>query len=119
MGLELGHEACSVAAFGTSCLQTWFCSAGLYVALPGDFCVNGNNTAADPSVVCSTQAPVCDVGFSGKCIALPENATQPVPASSGPSECAKKWLLYVHMFLQLRFEVELDLDAIMCNLLLK
>eukprot|EP00775_Hariotina_reticulata_P012121 gene12121-12260_t len=57
---------------------------GLNLVLPQDWCVDNNNTA-DPSVVCSTQASVCDAGYSGKCIPLPEDAKQPVPASDGPS----------------------------------
>lgn len=63
--------------------------AGLSVALPGDWCVDQNNKQ-DPNIVCSTQAPVCDEGYSGKCIALPAEATQAV---TGPSECLVKLIL--------------------------
>ncbi|KAF8057639.1 transferase [Scenedesmus sp. PABB004] len=55
---------------------------GLFVALADDWCVDANNTA-DPMVVCSTAAPLCDAGGSGKCMALPEEARQPV--KDGPS----------------------------------
>jgi hypothetical protein len=61
---------------------------GVYVALPGDWCVDANNTA-DPSVVCSTQQPVCDAGYSGKCIALPEASMQAIPAADGPSKAVE------------------------------
>ncbi|KAF8065558.1 hypothetical protein HT031_003159 [Scenedesmus sp. PABB004] len=53
---------------------------GLYVGLEGDWCVKEDNTA-DPQVVCSLAAPVCDAGVTGKCIALPKEATAAV---SGP-----------------------------------
>lgn len=38
----------------------------------------------DPNVVCSTAAPLCDAGYSGKCMAVPEANTKAI--SSGPSE---------------------------------
>lgn len=57
--------------------------AGLHVALPGDWCVDSDNKQ-DPMVLCSTAAPICDAGYSGKCIALPDNATEPV--SDAPSK---------------------------------
>ena len=63
--------------------------AGVYVALAGDYCVNQDNKA-DPMVLCSTAAPICDEGVSGRCIALPESATQAggtaPPPDQGPSE---------------------------------
>jgi hypothetical protein len=56
---------------------------GLQLALPDDWCVDSQNQA-DPNVICSTAAPLCDAGYSGKCVALPEESTKPL--SSGPSE---------------------------------
>lgn len=35
-------------------------------------------------MVCSTAAPLCDAGYSGKCMAVPEANTKAI--SSGPSE---------------------------------
>jgi hypothetical protein len=57
--------------------------AGVQLALPDDWCVDSQNKQ-DPNVVCSTAAPLCDAGYSGKCVALPEESTKPL--SSGPSE---------------------------------
>uniref|UniRef100_A0A383VFQ6 Uncharacterized protein n=1 Tax=Tetradesmus obliquus TaxID=3088 RepID=A0A383VFQ6_TETOB len=50
---------------------------GLFLALPGDWCVDSNNTQ-DALVLCSTAAPLCDVGYSGKCIELADEAKQPL-----------------------------------------
>jgi hypothetical protein len=60
------------------------CAAGLFLALPGDWCVDANNTQ-DAMVLCSTAAPLCDAGFSGKCIDLADDAKQPLLLT--PSEC--------------------------------
>jgi hypothetical protein len=39
--------------------------------------VDSNNTQ-DAMVLCSTAAPLCDAGYSGKCIELADDAKQPL-----------------------------------------
>lgn len=56
--------------------------SGLYLGLPGDWCVKEDNTY-DPTVVCSLAAPICDAGYSGKCVELPAQNTV---SSSGTAE---------------------------------
>jgi hypothetical protein len=65
--------------------------------------VDSNNTQ-DALVLCSTAAPLCDAGYSGKCIELADDAKQPLALS--PSESALvlgmllqwwAWLFYLHV----------------------
>jgi hypothetical protein len=49
--------------------------------LPDDFCVTPDNEF-DPNYICSTAAPVCDAGYSGKCIKFSQEGGD----ISGPCE---------------------------------
>ncbi|WIA29996.1 hypothetical protein OEZ86_000094 [Tetradesmus obliquus] len=80
------------AAYPSTYQAIWACGSckgnncspdgGLQLALPDDWCVDSQNRQ-DPNVVCSTAAPLCDAGYSGKCMAVPEANTKAI--SSGPS----------------------------------
>lgn len=68
----------------TCCCHPPSHGAGLYLGLPGDWCVDRNNTY-DPWVACSLSAPICDAGYSGKCIPVPTNATAPAAPLPPPA----------------------------------
>jgi hypothetical protein len=55
--------------------------------------VDSNNTQ-DALVLCSTAAPLCDAGYSGKCIELADDAKQPLLLQ--PSKSAQ----VLHVLLQ-------------------